>query len=164
MTVKTGFVYDIEILDRRRILLHKFRMHNLVPEQGLNHILSVVCKSGAQVPTWYLAPFEGNYTPVNGDTAATFPGSATECTAYTAGTRLAWVPGTPTAGVLDNSASVAEFTMNADKTLYGAFMVSAAAKGAVSGSLLSAAKFPSPRVIQSGGILRITAGLILSST
>lgn len=161
--IKLGFVYDFEVLDKHRNLIDRFQVRNLVPEQGLNHILNVVFKSGAQVPTWYLSLYEGNYTPSDDDTAALYPGAATECTAYTSSTRVAWVPGTPLAGVLDNAASKAEFTMNADKTLYGAAMHSTAGKGATTGTLISIARFSSPRVMSSGGILRVAGGLILTS-
>lgn len=107
--------------------------------------------------------YEGNYTPIAGDTAATFPASATESAAYAEATRPALVLGAVTAGAVDNVASRAEFTANASKTFYGGFVSSAAAKGSTSGVLLSAVRFASPKVLSSGEILRVTAGFTLVS-
>lgn len=162
LILRVGFKYTFEVL-KRGVVIDLFDITNLMPTQGLNHMLSTVFKSGTPVATWYLGLYEGNYTPVLTDTAATFPGSATECTAYTASTRVAWVPGTVAAGVLDNSASKAEFVANATKTIYGGFMTSVAAKGAITGSLISAVRFPSPRVLDADSTLRVTAGITLTS-
>lgn len=157
-----GFEYLVETFKDGE-LVDSFTVHNLMPTEGVNAMLNTMFKSASQVGTWYIGLYEGNYTPVIGDTAATFPGAATETTAYIAATRVAWVPGTPSAGILDNSASKAEFDMNAAKTIYGAFMSSASAKGATSGVLVSAVRFPSPRVLDSDSILKITAGITLTS-
>jgi hypothetical protein len=134
-----------------------------MPTEGANHMLNATLKGGAQVSTWYLGLYEGNYTPSVSDTAATFSSMATETSGYTATTRLAWAPGTVVAGVLDNSSARAEFTFNAPKTIYGGFMSSAPAKGATSGVLMSLVRFPSPRVLDTDSVLRVTAGITLTS-
>ena len=137
---------------------------NIVPTEGLNHIINTVLNGGAQVSTWYLGLYEGNYTPVAGDTMATFPGLATETTAYTASTRLAGVFSAAAGGVSDNSASKAEFEFNASKTIYGGFISSVATKSSTSGTLLSAVKFTTSKAMESGATLRVTAGLTLTSS
>lgn len=137
--------------------------HNLLPLEGLNHLLGVAFKGSTQVVNWYIAPYEGNYVPVMGDTAASFPASAVECSAYDETLRVAFASGAPSGGALDNSSSPAMFSFNANKTLYGAFMVSAAAKGATTGTLISAVKFASPKPVEAGYQLRITAGFIFAS-
>ena len=136
-------------------------VHNLVPTEGLNHMLNTEFKGGAQVGTWYLALFQGNYTPVAGDTAATFSASATEATAYSEATRVQWVEGTVAGGQLDNAASRAEFTMTSLITVYGAALLSATAKGATTGVLSSIARFSSPKI--SVDVIRVTAGYVLTS-
>ena len=120
---------------------------NLLPTEGLNHLLDVVLHGTAQVTTWYVALFEGNYTPVAGLTAATFTASATECTAYDESTRVAYDEGAASGGVIDNASSRATFTMNASKTVYGGALLSASAKSATSGVLLAAARFSSSRSV-----------------
>lgn len=174
-----GFEYTIELF-RPPVWLPK-RLHsnkllrlydlvdtetvfNIIPTEGLNHILSVIGNAGTQVTTWYLGLFEANYTPIAADTAATFPASSTECTAYTESVRQTWVEAAPSGGAITNSASKAEFTMNATKTLYGAFLTSSSVKSGTTGTLLSAAKFSASKAVDSGDIARITASLTLTSS
>ena len=127
----------------KREVLSRELVSNVITTEGLNHILSVMFAGGTQVPTWYIALFEGNYTPVIGLTAATFTASATECTAYDEATRVAFVEAAPAGGVISNSASKAVFTMNANKPLSGGALLSASAKSSTSGTCLAAARWTS---------------------
>lgn len=158
-----GFTYTIDVI-QDGVVVDSETVHNLMPTEGLNHTLSVLLAGGAQAATWYVGLFEANYTPVAGDTAATFPASATETTTYTEATRVAFVPGTISGGAVTNSASRAEFTSNSNKTVYGAFLSSASGKGATSGVLLSAAKFATSKTFDSGSIIRVTVGFTTSSS
>lgn len=158
-----GFNYVIEVVDRFGHVSQREEVHNLIPLEGLNHVMNVLLKAATQVPTWYIALYEGNYTPDTNTTAATFPAAATECTAYTPTSRVEFVEGTVAAGAADNSASRAEFTFTAAKTIYGGVITSAAAKGATTGVLISAVRFASPKVLDVGSTLRVTAGLSLVS-
>lgn len=161
--MKCGFTYRVEEVDKNGKVLSVEEVHNLVPNQGITHILNVLLKSGAQTATWYIGLFEGNYTPVATDTAATFPASATECTTYAASTRVAYAPGTIGSNMVDNDANRAEFVFNATKTVYGGFISSASAKGSTSGVLLSAVRFNSPKQLDSGSTLRVVAGFSMVS-
>lgn len=137
---------------------------NIVTTEGLNHILSTVVAGGSAVSPWYIALFEGNYTPVAGLTAATFTASATECTAYDEAARVAYVEGTPSGGVIDNSASRAVFTMNATKTVYGGALLSVSTKSSTSGTLLAAARFSSSRAVVDDDELSVRYSLTLTSS
>lgn len=119
--------------------------HNLMVSEGLNHALDVAYNGGVQIASWYIGLFEGNYTPVAGDTAATFATAATESTAYTQATRPLWSVAAPASQQITNSASKAQFTMNATKTIYGAFIISNSTKGGTSGTLTAASRFASAR-------------------
>ncbi|RST54106.1 hypothetical protein [Variovorax sp. DXTD-1] len=130
---------------------------NRVPMEGLNFMLRVMFKQETVPPDWYIGLYEGDYTPDGSETAATFPTVATECTAYT-GARQPFVDGAVAGGATSNAASLAEFQFTADKTVMGAFMTSAAAKGSTSGVLLSVVRFPSPKVQVNGSKLQIFAG------
>ena len=154
---KPGFTYTIETLKDGQIVDREVQ-HNLIPTEGLNHILSVLLSGGAQVATWYIGLYEGNYTPSTNDVMATFPAAATETTAYGAATRIEFTEGAIAAGAVDNSAARAEFTFNATKTIYGGFICSSPAKGNASGTLLSVVRFGSPKPVESGSVLRVTAG------
>ena len=185
--VKSGFEYDVAVLRPRWWVPRKLarnsafvrrhtglffredksqreRIHNLMPTEGLNHTLSVTFAGGSQVATWYVGLFEGNYTPLSTNTMATFPAAATESTAYDESVRRTWVESTPAAGATTNSASKAEFTMSATKTIYGAFISSSSVKGGTTGVLASAAKFSSAKTVDDGDILRVTASISLTSS
>jgi hypothetical protein len=82
--------------------------------------------------------FEGNYTPVATVTAATITSASTECTPTTR-RPAAYDEAAASSQSITNSASKATFTFNATKTIYGAFLVSASAKSATTGTLFSAA-------------------------
>ncbi len=70
------------------------------------------------------------------------------------GNRIAWTPGTVSAGSVSNSASPAAFTINATSRVYGAFMTSAAT--GTGGSLLGMGPFSASRAVLSGDTLNCT--------
>ena len=111
-----GVNYTIEVI-RGGAVVDSETVHNLMPEEGRNHAVSVITKGATQVPTWYIGLFEGNYVPVDSDKASTFPTSATECTAYLPATRVEFVEGAVAAGVVENTASRAEFGARISKEL-----------------------------------------------
>jgi hypothetical protein len=160
---KLGFKYQFEIV-KDGVVVDAWEETNLMPTEGLNHVLNTVLKGGTPVTTWYCSLFEGNYTPLATDTAAAFPAAATECTAYDEAARVAITFGTVAAGAVDNSAAKAEFTFNATKTVYGGAIQSVSGKGATTGALLSAVKFATAKSMEAGAVLRVTAGLTLTST
>jgi hypothetical protein len=137
---------------------------NIIVTEGRNHILDVTYHAAAQITTWYLCPFEGNYTPVAGDTAATFPASSTECTAYDEAARVAFVETAPSAGSLSNVGNVAVFTMNASKTLYGVSLSSVSTKSATTGTLMSASRFAAPRAVVDNDVVQITYTINVTSS
>lgn len=130
---------------------------NLVVNQGLNHILNAALPpTGGYTPVtqWYVAPFSGNYTPTATLTAATFTATATEFTAYTDATRLTLdIAAAATTQTTGNSGDEALLTLNAGGpyNIYGAAVISVAAKSATSGLLLAAVRFASPRLNLAGG-------------
>lgn len=157
------FNYIVEHV-RNGVVIDAMDVKNLVPTQGLTHILDVVCKGGAQVPTWYVAPYEGNFTPSATDTAASLPAAAVECTAYAEAARPTWVEGAVAGGSVTNVDSKAEFTMNASKTIYGCWLASVPGKGSTSGVVLSVVRFPVAKAYLSGDVMRITAPVNLTAS
>lgn len=150
-----GGKYHVEHL-RGGEVIDAFDCDNLVTNEGLNSLLNVYLQAATQITTWYLGVFEGNYTPVATDTAATFVASATESTAYTATARQAWTPATASGQSITNSANKASFTFNATKTIYGAFLSSASAQSATTGVLFSAAKFSAAKSVVANDQLLLT--------
>ncbi len=160
--INPGFLWTLEHI-RNGEVIDREVIHNLLPTEGANHALDVLLHQATQIATWYIGLYEGNYTPLLTDTAATFPASATELTTYAEASRVAFVESAASGGVSSNAASKAEFTSNSNKIIYGGFITSASAKGATSGILLSAVKFSSPKTFDSGDIFRATAGFTLAS-
>lgn len=160
--VRLGFEHTIEHVRDGKILSVE-TVKNLVPTEGLNYILEAALRAGTVLPNWFVALFEGNYTPVAGVTAATFPAAATESTAYDEATRVAWVSAAAAAGVVTNAASKAVFTINATKTIYGIAMSSASAKGATTGALVSVAKFAAAKSVVATDILNVTSSITMTS-
>lgn len=144
--VMLGGVFEVDhIRDGKSLGIT--RDHNIVVNEGLNHILSVVFNSGTQITAWYVGIFEGNYTPVATDTAANIAANSTESTAYNEATRVEYVEAAPSGQSITNAANKATFTMNATKTIYGAFLVSTSAKSGVTGTLMAASKFSASRAV-----------------
>jgi hypothetical protein len=157
---KIGFKYEIEVV-RDGEVVDSETVHNLIPDEGVAHILNAVLTGGTRYAAWYVGIFEGNYTPVVGDTMALFVAGAVESTPYTPATRPLWVPDPLSAGALTNTTTRAEFTMTTGKTIYGGFLSSSATKQATTGPLLSAARFSTAKVLIAGDILRVVAGITL---
>lgn len=145
-------------------VIDEWEDHNIVVNEGLNHILDVVFHGATQVATWYLGVFEGNYTPVATVTAATITSASTESTAYDETTRVEYAEAAASSQVTTNSATKATFTFNATKTIYGAFLVSASAKSATTGTLLSAAKFSTSKSVVDDDQLLLTYTFTASSS
>lgn len=162
---KVGFVYEVELIRGGAVIDYE-RTANIVPTEGLNFFLNSALTGGVAYSAWYVGIFENNYTPLAGDTMVTFLGGskATECTAYTSTNRISWVYDTVASGAISNTTTKAEFTMNATKTIYGGFLTQGQAKGATTGPLVSAVKFSAAKSVESGDILRILAGITMTST
>jgi len=161
---------SIEGLERKdfdgvdSVILSREEVHNLIPTEGINYILGAALTGVSPISDWYIALFEGNYTPVAGLTAATFASAATESTAYDESTRQEWVPGSISGGIVSNSASKAVFTMNATKTIYGLGQLSASAKSATTGVIVSAARFSAAKSVVDDDVLNVTSIITLTSS
>lgn len=131
------------------------------PAEGRNYLLSAGVHGGTQFSPWYVALYEGDYTPQDDDTAANFVGRATECTAYNEGTRQELVETAPTGGGTNNTGNLAAFTLNATKTIRGFAILSAPAKGATTGALLCIQKLAAPRTYGAGDVVKVPVQLNL---
>jgi hypothetical protein len=137
--------------------------NNIIVNQGLDSVLNVYLDAATQLPSWFLGVFEGNYTPVATDTAATIAGNSTECSAITNATRPPWTPAASSGQSITNAAARATFTFNATKTIYGAFLISNSTIGGTSGSLFSAARFATAKPVVNLDQLLLTYTFTASS-
>jgi hypothetical protein len=150
-----GGSFHAELIRDAKII-DEWDFDNIVVNEGLNSALNVIFNGVTQITSWYIGLFQGNYTPVPTDTAATIAANSTESSAYTAGVRQGFVPASSTAQVSTNSASKASFTFSSGVTIYGAFLASTATINGATGVLMSAARFATSRVVDSGDQLLLT--------
>ena len=137
------------------------RTENLIPTEGLAHILNVALGTTPKPASYHLALFSAAAQPAANWTAASFASTASEIVSMTEGyssaTRPTWTPTNTSTGSIDNMAAVAKVTMktNSSLTVQGAAMLTSSAKGGTTGALISASKYASPRVFQDGDTYEI---------
>lgn len=148
---------------RKGEVIDEFDVHNLVVNQGLNDNLNTYFNAGAQITSWYMGIFQGNYTPVASDTASSIASNSTECSSYTSSTRPAWSPAVPSGQSITNSASRATFTFNASVTVYGGFLISNNTIGGTAGVLFAGAQFGAAKSVVNLDQLLLTYTFAASS-
>lgn len=160
-----GFVYVMECVGKDGRVKWRAREENLIPNQGRDYILTSSLLSGAQLPSWYIGLYETAYAPVASETLLTLLANVTESTDYTSlgSLRLELTPSALSNGVFSNIDSPAEFEFTAAKTVHGGFIASSSGQGATAGTLLSVVANSSPKPVEAGEILRVTAGLSLTT-
>lgn len=158
-----GGAFDTEH-SRDGELLGRDLSPNIIPTEGLNHLLDVLVHGSTQISPWYIALFEGNVTPAANLTGATFASTCTETTAYNETARVPYNEGAAAAGATDNGANRAVFTMNATKTIYGGAMLSTSPKSDATGLILAASKFSASRAVIAADELAVKYTLTATSS
>lgn len=137
---------------------------NLVVDEGLDYILASSVGATSVISNWYIATFSGDVTVLATWTAANFTANATEWTNYVNATRPSWQRGSVVSGAVDSFTTKAEFESTTDtQTVRGAALISASGKGAISGTLIAASRFPSDKNLDTGEILDVGYGLQLTA-
>lgn len=162
--VGAGGVYTVECVGPDGKVKWTDTFHNLVVNQGLQDMNTQYFKGSTYTAAWYLGLMEGqgvDNTFSASDTLASHgansAGGWTESTAYS-GARKAVTFGTATTAdpsVISNSLSPSSFTMNATKTISGAFLCSVSS--GTSGILFSEGNFTGgDKYVDSGDTLNVT--------
>lgn len=129
---------------------------NLLPTEGLAHLLNVALGTSPKPTGYYLAIFSASVTPAANWKAASFAAVANEIISmsegHTSATRPQWTPATTTSGSIDNMSSVATLTIATASQLNvtGAALLSSSQRGGTTGVLVSASLYAAPRVFQDG--------------
>lgn len=168
--VKATGRFVIECYDKDGKLKWVDDSKNLVVNVGLQYMAGTALDgSTARITSWYLGLYgaASSNNPAAGDTMSSHAGW-TEVTDYTEATRPAATfvaATTANPSVVTNSASKAQFTMNATTTVGGAFLTSNNTKGGTTGTLFSAKDFNSPgdRSVVSGDVVLVTYTFSLSA-
>jgi len=166
---KVGGKFTYQLV-RDGAVIDTWEHENLVPYDGLDHILDVVLDGATAVANWYIGLYSNTYTPINSDVYAHIGSRFTEVNAqYSQATRPGWMPNA--AGSVDgfhsNSDSRATFTFTSGATIAGAIFVSSSVKGdnSASNAVLLAASAHSPsRTVLSGDELLVKYEFQGSST
>lgn len=149
--------YVVECRDKDGNLKWSDGFDNLVVTQGKNDALDKYLSGSAYTAAWYLGliSITGYSNIVAGDTAASHAGW-TEATGYSQASR-------PTASFASAAggskalSSAAVFSVNADTTIKGCFLISNATKGGTTGILYSAGLFSGgDKVVQNGDTLNVS--------
>jgi hypothetical protein len=141
-----------------------FDVPNLTTTAGKNDQLTQYFKGSSYSATWYVGLVDNASWSAYavGDTMASHAGWIETNTTYSQAARPAWTGGTVSAGSVDNSASVAVFSMTGTITVRGAFLNSITTKGGTLGTLYGEADFGAARALLTGDTLNVTITCTLS--
>lgn len=154
---------------RRGELLWVREIPNLVTNEGLNEVLQQFYKGSAYTASFFvgLVDVSGFTAFAATDVAAQIGGTNawSETGAYSQTTRPSLVLGSVATQSVDNTASPATFTMNATKTLKGAFLSTSSVKSGTGGKLIGEAAFTGGNEgpLNSGDTLKVSAVLTAAS-
>ena len=159
--IKAGGVFHFQCFDKDGNLKWEETTHNLVVNTGLQYMNTQFFKGSSYTAAWYLGLITGpgSGTSFAGSDTLALHAGWTEFSNYS-GARKAVTFGTATTAdpsVIDNSGSVAQFTISGGGgTVAGAFL--ATVDSGTSGTLFSEADFQSPgdRVVVAGDTLNVT--------
>jgi len=168
--LRGGGVFTVTCFDKDGNLKWEAKTPNLVVNVGLQDMNDKYFSGSTYTAAWYIGLYgaSGSNDPNAADTMSSHAGW-TEVTAYSQATRPAATFGSATAAdpsVIDNSGSVAVFSINGTTTVGGAFLTSDNTKNDTTGILFSAADFQSPgdRSVVSGDTLNVTYEFSLAAT
>ena len=168
--LRGGGVFTVTCFDKDGNLKWEAKSPNLVVNVGLQDMNDKYFKGSGYTAAWYIGLYgaASSNDPAASDTMSSHAGW-TEVTDYSQSTRPAATFGTATTAdpsVIDNSGSVAVFSMNGTTTVGGAFLTSDNTKSGTSGTLFSAADFESPgdRSVVNGDTINVTYTFSLAAT
>lgn len=154
--------YVVEAHDPEGNLKWREEFDNLVTTEGLNDSLNKHFKASAYTAAWYVGLTGATPTFAAANTLASHAGW-TEVSAYSEGSRRTLTLGTPSSGSVNNSASKAVFTINANNTTIGGAFVASVNSG-TAGTLYGGGAFTAGnKTLDSGDTLSVTITLTAAS-
>lgn len=131
---------------------------NLVVDQGGTNLGDVYFRAVAQTTAWYIG-LKNAGGIVAGDTAAAH-GGWTDFTTYTGANRATLtLAAFSSHGSSNNATSPGVFTISANGTVAGTFLVSVQSKTGTTGILYSAVDFLTAQPVNTGDVLTITVNI-----
>lgn len=156
-TIEVSNRYHFEAFDSEGRLKWEHFADNIVTNVGLDDLLDKYLKGSAYTAAFYVGLTDGTPTVAAGDTMASHAGWA-EVVAYSEATREVLTLGTVSSQSVDNSASKASFSINANgTTIGGAFLTTDNTKSGTTGTLYSVVAFTAgDKSLDSGDTLNVT--------
>lgn len=136
-------------------LLYDGLSSNLITNVGLDEFLDVGLSHAASEANWYMG-LKDTGTPVAADTMASHASWAT-ISPYSNANDPEWVDAGVSGQSVDNSASTADFTINATDEIFGAFLKNNNTVDSATGKLFSSTDFAASRNVINGDTLKVTA-------
>ena len=137
--------------------------HNIVVNVGLDEILDKFWKGSTYTASHFVGLADGTPTFASGDTMGSHAGWS-EVSAYSEAARQDLTLGTVSGQSVDNSASKAVFTINADNTVVGgAFLTTDSTKGGTAGILMAGLAFGADRALSTNDTLDVQWTLTLAN-
>lgn len=162
--IKPKGLFKIEVF-RKGVLVETRDLPNGITDEGKDALLDIMFHAATQVTTWYIGLIDnaGFTALADTDTHDSHAGW-TENTDYDEATREEFVEAAASSQSITNSASVAEFTMNATVAIKGMFMASISTKGSISSAatLWCTAAFSSVLNVIDDDLIRVTYTLSVS--
>lgn len=168
--VQIGMIdyFDVTCHDAEGNLKWEERIHNLVTNQGLSHVIQTVFTGqDTAIGTWYVG-LKNTGSPAAADAAASLPnvGAWTEYEDYDEAVRQTATLANEASQATDNSASPASFTIGSPAgDVYGVFVVDANGKGTNTSAtvLYGVGDFGAAKVVDPNDTLNVTVTLSAAS-
>ena len=113
--------------------------HNIVVNEGLNHMLDVTLHNQTATTTWYIGYHNGTETYAATDTLAS--NAWDEWTNYTPGTRPEWTEGAASSQSITNGTAVTITSSGDSQSVKGAFLAASATKSETASILFNVDQF-----------------------
>lgn len=168
--------YDLQEMSRRgmlpeivpgedMVLIGRERVHNIVTNQGLDHLLDVTLSGATQITAWYVSLYKTNTGEVAGNTYASPGDTEIAGSDVDEATRQAWTDAGVSSQAATNAASPAVYTAAATVTVYSAGLVGGGsapttiANTAGGGQLYSRASYSASKALTDDDTLTTTYAL-----
>ncbi len=155
LSVTLKNLYEVDCY-RDGVLVWSDSFYNLVTTVGKNKLLDACFRTGEAALAWYVGLVDASGFSAYDvtDTMSSHAGWA-EGVPYSNSTRAAYVPAAASGGSMSNAASRALFSINANATVQGAFLVDVSTKSGTLGVLYGVGSFVVSRAVIIGDTLSV---------
>jgi hypothetical protein len=162
LSTKQGRQWKFEAYDSEGNLKWSDTFTNLTTNEGLDEILDKFWKGSSYTASHFVGLTDGTPTFAAADTLAS--NAWTEVTAYSETVRQTLTLGTVSSQSVDNSASVASFSINGSTTVGGGFIATDDTKGGTTGILIGGGALSSgDRSLVDGDTLNVSVTITEAS-